>query len=629
MAIKGQIPKHSVNNNIFNKDRFKGNKEVIEDFDLDITLYVYEPQTLAELPDDASDEDRNKIINKTTKGGEIITNLVPFKEAPEIKVNILSKSGNIDMIEWDDALSVYTNKQLAQRLTKRYYSFEKLPIGVKAKIETDLWTENNYTEVINNDNTFKQTTFTIEKVLEYEVSSESLVYKREFWVNNPISKDVKYVQIEFDTPTLLGQVETFGVTENIINKSTFKPNNDSNYIITDEGSVTTKPGLHPHFVAPVVSDEIVLWQVPWTWEWQFMKAQWEGTFKWWWDSESGAADVNDGRPTQLAGKQYDITSDDYYNRDESDIIYRQLYDSSVLASDGGVDEMNFFLPYGTTNTLPNEISSHGMGYLETSSNDEGGGLLSGIIGGTGIKYTDNSYNGARATEAQGNWRSRSRIFAFDYAYWGFGVLIGDEMRLYMTEIDLGAFYNSIRYFELSEQVIDGIAEYNGVLFNSNLGILSNISDERIGNDIAKQSIDGNSMMLFPYRPDELGGGSDWKKENLLNKLPVESPASPKFKGGLTDFKPATLVTNNPAGFVGSHIEPTFLTTPSEDVKRTRICFELDGLETVGEIAMSYFGSNTYTIKKFSAARQLLETTEYKSNLAQGYNISGGMRHIWL
>lgn len=634
--MKQHIPWRQVKSNPFNKDRFKGNNEVVEDWDLETTLYVYEPQTFAELRKGGSTrkgdkKDVEESYKKYNDGGYYFINLVPFKEQPTIKVTITSKGGDIKTLQNEEVLAGYTNTVMPEGIvTKRIYSLVPLDSSVPMEVKETLWEENNESFIINTDNTTKQVSFTLNKILNFQREADSLFFDRKFYVNNPIPKDIKYVNLNWKGGMpVIGETTVKNVKNGSIAKELLLTGDTYKFINNDNRWEITNNPWHPQYIEPIVTDNGVRWQPLWVWEWQYARAQFEG--KVYWHCIGGGSNPNN-LPSQNAasGRGIDLTGDYLYNR-ASDYrpAYHEIKTGGSLIGTGAGKQLDFLLPYGTQFALKSELSCHRMLFVATSDQASGSGLL-------GMKYKDNSHNGARSFKTTGKWGSKSVMMAWDYAYDPSSLFVLGKAQIYMSKIEAGVFRHSDGWVALCNEIMEGNIAYGGTSWSSELGVLENIKDVNLGGDVAKIAANGkNKMMLFPKAIEEIGGENEWATDNMLNAVPVLGEVEPKIDLGVLDFSPAQIVTNDIQGFYGSYIREEF--NINDDTADNSLCLSLKDESTIGQIMINYHGGKKLTIKL--AAKEdddiqdgntanVIKEYEFDTEYAANRQISGGVSISW-
>ncbi len=623
--IKPHIPQRTVQSNPFNKDRFKGNNEKLNDWDLETTLYVYEPQTFADLRAEniraggrASENDIEQSYKKYDDGGYYFINLVPFKEQPEIKVTITSRGGSTEMLTARDVLAGYTNVVLPEVTTKRIYSLVKLDNGVPAEVLETLWEENNDSFVINNDDSVKQVSFTLNKILSFQREANAMFFSRRFFVNTPIPKDINAINIKWKGgKPVVGETTIKNTKGSSLTKNLLFKDKKQTVIDVDKWRDYNNP-WHPQYLEPIVTDNGIRWQPLWVWEWQYARAQWDGKYPF--KFIKGGSNTSE-KPSNKSG--IDLTHDYLYNK-TSPIGYRTLKSSGSLGGVNAGKVLNFVLPYGVLYALKSELSCHRMLYLEQEESGAGKGVF-------GLKYQDSSANGARSYTTTGKWGSKDTMMVMDYAYDPNVFFALDNMRVYITEIKPGVFRHSENWKSLCDQIIEGNVAYGGTSWTSSLGMLREIRDTNLGGDLSRIAPNGsNKMLLFPASIEEIGGNDKWQTENMLNTAPIQGVEEPKIRTGILDIKPEQIQTNAIQGFYGSYIrEEENIAKPRENYQLT---FALNDKDVIGQLLLNYHGAQEIEINFCSEDEEIIgnnyvniiKTIKIPTEYASNRQTSGGV-----
>lgn len=632
MAIRPHTTWRKTETTAFTKNKFKGNNDIISDIELETTLYVYEPQTFAELRSDkkrsTGDEDVEQSYKKYNDGGYYFINLVPYKEMPTVKVTITSQGGDLKMLQTENVLACYTNRQLPEIATKRIYSLVPLDNGISEEIKETLWEENNKSNIFNYDNTLKQTSFTLKKILTFERESGSMFFSRKFYINTPVPKDIDFINIKFKGGMpAVGETTFKNVKGSSLAKDLLMDGEKYWEIRDDDGKwLHEKNPWHPQYMEPIVTDNGIRWQPLWVWEWQYARAQWDGKYKF--VVLDGGSNSNT-RPSGNGG--INLTGEYLYNHSSTYVPeYRRLQGNGSFLGVGAGKELNFILPYGVQYALKSELSCHRMLYLASNNNN----TTTGTGGLFDFKYQDNSHNGARSYKTTGKWGSKTTMMVMDYAYDPSVFFITGKSKIYLTKIVPGAFRHSDGWISLCSEIMEGDIAYGGTSWTSKLGILKDIKDVNLGGDIAKIQQNGdNKMMLFPASIESLGGEDNWQTENMLNAVPIQGEEEPKIDLGLLDTKPMQIRTNATQGFYGSYIREEFnINQPGSDYQ---LSFELQESETIGQIMLNYHGAQELSIKLCTDTESglggyanIIKEYTLPSEYASNRQISGGISISW-
>lgn len=627
--MEAHKPWRTVGTNVFNKDRFKGNNEVIYEHDLDTTLYIYEPQALSDLRDGASidsevdAEDYNQVYDKINSGGIININLVPYEEMPTMKVKITSQGGDIEALQHTESISCFGLDKLPKTTTKRIYSLTELPTAMtELPNDTIVFDEVSYSEVINTDNTIKQVSIVLKKIPLFAGGDDAFYTKYNLSTEKPLPENIKYVQFEWDGGTsALGEISIANEKNEPITK-TILFNGDDMGLINSAGEIETSENyLDAHFLTKNVTDTEVKFRPLWTWEWLYAMHQTKGPYsvllkK---GQDSGSTD----RPGLLPGKE------DLYSFSSTDeLTYTHLYTKSFVMGESGGDLMGIFGGFFTRFALPVTLSSHGALVTSSDANNfksDAGGALLGLIGNFGS--TEKEELGLRFGSRPGTWGRHSSIFLWDFAWSASEASIDKSWSVWLGDIKYGSFYRSQNYKNVLNGIVNGVAYYQGNEFGSKLGILSNIENEDMASDFQKMGDDSGNLYLLPYAIDELGGGVDnFLTENMLNQLPLVGEYDPSTDPGMVNEE-IQLRTNQVGGFQGLYIEPKYFT--DKDARTSKICLELNEVSTIARISPNYHGAEKLTIKFFNKDKILMRTEEYKTELAQGRSLSGGTNIIYM
>lgn len=619
--MEAHKPWRTVGTNVFNKDRFKGNNEVVYEHDLDTTLYIYEPQSLADQREASSTnvEEANQVYDKVEDGGIININLIPYEEMPSMKVKVTSKGGDIAALQHAETLSCFGITRLPKTTTKRIYSFEKLPDTLtKLPESTIVFEENSYSEVINTDDTLKQVTLTLRKISLFQGGDEAFYTKYNLYRENPLPENVKYVQLEWEGgTTALGEISIANEkNEPLAKKILF--NNESMGLLDINGKIYNAPNyLDAHFLTKKVTDLEVKFRPLWTWEWLYAKHQFDGPASVHLEEgqDSGGSTLPEVMPTAI----------DFY--EDTEVEYNRLYSSSFLFGESGGDLMGIFGGFFTRFALPITLSSHGALVTSGDANNfkqDSGTALVGLVKNFGS--TEKEELGLRFEWNPGLWNRHSTIFLWDFAWTASDANVDKSWEVWLSDIYYGAFFRSSDYQELLNGIVNGVAYYQGNEFGSKLGILANIDNEDLATDFQKMGANTGNLYLLPYKVDELGGGNDYLNNSMLNQLPLIGEYYPSEDKGLIT-ETVRLRTNQVGGFQGLYIKPEYFT--DDEANTTKICLELDEPSTVARISPNYYGAEKLKVKFYNGNRNLIREEEYKTELAQGRSLSGGTNIIYL
>ncbi|MFV0533017.1 MAG: hypothetical protein ACK5MR_05110 [Cumulibacter sp.] len=150
----------------------------------------------------------------------------------------------------------------------------------------------------------------------------------------------------------------------------------------------------------------------------------------------------------------------------------------------------------------------------------------------------------------------------------------NDVNFFITAPMYGAFLASDGYGKLIEGVINGVPNYNGNMFSSELGIHTDITDGTDNVAIDKLAADDCKMVLMPLSVSELAGSSAdgsrnplrkhspareyrWDGTTYMESLPLLGPKEPRTDYGLLDFKADSMIMNDPGSFTNIPINPDY------------------------------------------------------------------------
>lgn len=660
--MKQHIPRRTVGTNPFNKDRFKGNNEVIQDWDLDTKIYVWEAETLQKLRlSGGTEQEYRDAYNKIDEQGYIEVRLVPY-DTPTMDAQILSRAGDTNNIQFQDNISLISNKPFDETFAKRFYSFENIPAtSDDTPITVPIYLETGVTEVINNDTTLKQTTYVLERVLTEsgigESNFRSISFLRKQYSDIALLEKTAYVDITFPGQNLvaLGAIEVEDITGTGIAKEIDFENYNSNWGSASETNTyapfTIKPAAmrcddngictidrtqrysgsscwEPHLVHTRTQGDQVWFDAPWVWEYWYAWEQVKGQHYWRWGDNDGVTDqayldTTGGGNTQ-GGK---ISWDDYRNRPEDQDVYAPLGDWTKRGIvtltgmkneeiGGNAFEMEaFYNLYANEAHLPYDISSHGIGLDGTESNEFSQALFGAFVtkkveGGTGVRTGD----------SVGIWRKHSSIFLVDFIsyiapWWT------NQVDFYLSAPTYGSFLSSAAYGTLIDNVVNGVPNYNGSLLSSELGIHTDITDGEDNVDIKKMKAADCKMVLMPLSVTQLAGSSynnefrnpefkhttmgDYKLSGAtyMESLPILAPKEPQTRFGGLDFAADSMIANVVSSFTNIPVDSDYFydkeITLGTDEINMHMLTKLNTPQMAAVIAVNSYGGKEVNLRWFS------------------------------
>lgn len=561
MAIKPHIPRRTLETNPFNKDMLKGHYEKINDWDLDVELKVWEPETLSLMRLEGCTElEYKEAAMKLNNTGYFEVNLVPYREQPTLNVKLQSRGATTDTSEFLDSYTLFTNTQINEKFAKRFYSFVDLEFD--KVIEEPIYSENSISEIINNDNSFKQTNMSISRVEKFQFTDNStfrsILFKRQTYSDVLDISNTNYIDVTFSDPeddlTHMVALGKIGVKDaldaNIEKKIVWGQDYDefngvdsqlvvsSAKLTTDNGGIfnivkdrreLTDNAWEPHLVQTRVHDDFVNFNMPWVWEYWYSLNQVRGEYWFGYTSTTWLGSTNSRRGSleYLANlssgattvsnvfEAQDLFSTELFPEgdfEDSPVAATIWYSDNVNSElgDNAIKNESFFIPYGVEYALPNSLSVHGALY-QNGIEEETQAL------GIGVKYTDNGASGLREVTSVGRWRKNSHPMSVDYAVDGNSITAESTSSIYLSEPVYSAFFtknNGKEFKEIVQEIIDGDPVYNSILMDSNLGIHSDIKDQNYSQDIRKWSEDSTyTMLLFPQSVMEMAGA--YRSDNEL------------------------------------------------------------------------------------------------------------------
>ncbi|MFV0533015.1 MAG: hypothetical protein ACK5MR_05100 [Cumulibacter sp.] len=115
-------------------------------------------------------------------------------------VQILSRAGDTNNIQFQDNISIISNKAFDETFAKRFYTFEDLPASDEA-ITVPVYLDISVTEVINNDTTLKQSTIILERILTEsgigDSNFRSISFLRKEYSDIALLEETTHIDVSF------------------------------------------------------------------------------------------------------------------------------------------------------------------------------------------------------------------------------------------------------------------------------------------------------------------------------------------------------------------------------------------------------------------------------------------------